>query len=113
MNSQELLIEANVADKIKDPKVIKQITIAMRHDGTLPKHAVAKLGPRPSEQDTLALWSAVLDKALTNTQYGNISQDGKFDDWLTRLYINGIVDYEDIDGEGGEDIQEMYRQIIE
>jgi hypothetical protein len=102
MNSQELLIEANVADKIKDPKVIKQISIAMRHDGTLPKHAVAKLGPRPTEHDTLALWSAVLDKALSNTQYGNISQDGKFDDWLTRLYINGIVDYEDIDGEGGD-----------
>jgi hypothetical protein len=33
------LFEANVAAKIKDPKVIKQISIAMRHDGTLPRSA--------------------------------------------------------------------------
>jgi hypothetical protein len=96
------LFEANVAAKIKDPKVIKQISIAMRHDGTLPRSAVAKLGPNPNEQDILALWSTVLDKSLTNTQYGNISTDGKFDEWLTRLYINGTVDFEDINGEGGD-----------
>jgi hypothetical protein len=96
------LFEANVAAKIKDPKVIKQISIAMRHDGTLPRSAVAKLGPNPNEQDILALWSTVLDKSLTNTQYGNISTDGKFDEWLTRLYINGPVDFEDINGEGGD-----------
>jgi hypothetical protein len=102
MKIRQLFTEANVAAKIKDPKIIKQIAIAMRHDGTLPKASVAKLGPRPSEQDTLTLWSIILDKALSNTKYGNISQDGKFDDWLTRLYINGVVDYEDIDGEGGD-----------
>ena len=94
--------EANVAAKIKDPKVIKQIFIAIRHDGTLPKAALAKLGPKPTEQDVLALWSEMLDKSLTQTDYGNISQDGKFDDWLTRLYINGQADFEDINGEGGD-----------
>jgi hypothetical protein len=102
MKITDLLLEANVAAKIKDPKVIKQISIAMRHDGTLPRAAVAKLGPKPTEHDTLSLWSAMLDKALSTTQYGDISADGKFDDWLTRLYINGILDYEDIDGEGGD-----------
>jgi len=102
MKIRQLFVEANVAAKIKDPKIIKQIAIAMRHDGTLPKASVAKLGPKPTEQDTLTLWSIILDKALSQTKYGNISQDGKFDDWLTRLYINGVVDYEDIDGEGGD-----------
>jgi hypothetical protein len=102
MNIIELIIEANVASKIKDPGRIKQIAIAMRHDGTLPKAAVAKLGPRPTEQSTLELWSQILDSSLSNTQYGNISQDGKFDDWLTRLYQNGQADYEDINGEGGD-----------
>ena len=96
------LFEANIAAKIKDPKVIKQIFIAMRHDGTLPKAAVAKLGTQPTEQQTLELWSQLLDKSLSNTRYGNISQDGKFDDWITRLYINGQADYEDINGEGGD-----------
>jgi hypothetical protein len=84
MNIIELITEANVASKIKDPGRIKQIAIAMRHDGTLPKAAVAKLGPRPTEQSTLELWSQILDSSFSNTQYGDISQDVKFDDWLTR-----------------------------
>ncbi len=96
------LIEANVAAKIKDPKTVKMLGIAMRHDGTLPPKAVAKLGPKPTDEATLQLWSEVLDASLRSTDYGDISADGKFDDWLTRLYINGIVDYEDINGEGGD-----------
>jgi len=94
--------EANVASKIKDPKTIKMLGIAMRHDGTLPKHAVAKLGPKPDDQSILALWSEMLDKSLQSTDYGDLSQDGKFDEWLTRLYTNGQADYEDINGEGGD-----------
>ncbi len=96
------IFEANVAAKIKDPKTIKMLSIAMRHDNTLPPQAVAKLGPKPSEDDTLKLWSEVLDASLRSTDYGDVSADGKFDDWLTRLYINGVVDYEDINGEGGD-----------
>lgn len=94
--------EANVAAKIKDPKTIKMLGIAMRHDGTLPKERIAKLGPKPDEASVIQLWSDILDDALRSTEYGDISADGKFDDWLTRLYINGALDYEDIDGEGGD-----------
>ena len=94
--------EANVAAKIKDPKTIKMLGIAMRHDGTLPKSSIAKLGPKPDDQSILALWSTMLDKSLSSTDYGDLSQDGKFDEWLTRLYINGAADYEDINGEGGD-----------
>lgn len=96
------IFEANVAAKIKDPKTIKMLGIAMRHDGTLPKASVAKLGPKPDDQSILDLWSEMLDKSLRSTDYGDISADGKFDEWLTRMYINGVADYEDINGEGGD-----------
>jgi len=42
------------------------------------------------------------NKLIILTDYGDLSADGKFDDWLTRLYANGVVDYEDINGEGGD-----------
>lgn len=109
------LFEANVAAKIKDPKTIKLLGIAMRHDETLPRKQIAALGPAvfsstekdPAKQEQnnqkiLGLWSEMLDSSLRTTDYGDISQDGKFDEWLTRMYISGAVDYEDINGEGGD-----------
>lgn len=102
MKLNQIVVEANVAAKLKDPKQIKMLTIAMRQDATLPKDKMAKLGPRPTDEQTVALWSELLDSSLAQTDYGNISTDGKFDEWLTRMYINGIADYEDINGEGGD-----------
>ena len=96
------IFEANVAAKIKDPKMIKQIAIAMKHDGTLPRHKVAAMGTKPTDEQALNLWSELLDSALSRTRYGDISQDGKFDEWLTRLYVNGQIDYEDLSGESGD-----------
>jgi hypothetical protein len=98
----EVIGEANVAAKIKDPKMIKQIAIAIRHDGTIPKAKIAALGPKPDDEAILKLWSELLDASLRSTDYGDVSQDGKFDEWLTRMYVNGQVDYEDINGEGGD-----------
>jgi hypothetical protein len=102
MKLKQFIVEANVAAKIKDPKTIKMLGIAMRHDGSLPKNKVAALGPKPQDEQILKLWSDVLDASLRSTDYGDISADGKFDDWLTRLYMNGQADYEDINGEGGD-----------
>ena len=102
LKQRRSVVEANVAAKIKDPKTIKMLGIAMRHDGTLPKSSIAKLGPKPDDESILALWSTMLDKSLSSTDYGDLSADGKFDEWLTRLYINGAADYEDINGEGGD-----------
>ena len=102
MKLKQFIVEANVAAKIKDPKTIKMLGIAMRHDGSLPKNKVAALGPKPEDEQILKLWSDVLDASLRSTDYGDISADGKFDDWLTRLYMNGQADYEDINGEGGD-----------
>jgi hypothetical protein len=102
MKLGQIIQEANVAAKIKDPKTIKMLGIAMRHDNTLPKNKVAALGPKPTDEQILKLWSDLLDDSLRTTDYGDISADGKFDDWLTRMYMNGIADYEDINGEGGD-----------
>jgi hypothetical protein len=102
LKKKKPVTEANVAAKIKDPKTIKMLSIAMRHDGTLPKAKVAALGPRPTDDEILKLWSELLDASMQSTDYGDISQDGKFDEWLTRMYINGVADYEDINGEGGD-----------
>lgn len=102
MKLKHIITEANIAAKLKDPKTIKRLTIAMRHDNTLPRTAVAKLGPKPTDADIVQLWSDLLDQSLSRTDYGDISADGKFDEWLTRLYINGVLDFEDINGEGGD-----------
>jgi hypothetical protein len=103
MKLKQLIVEANVASKVlKDPKMTKMLAIAFRHDNTLPKSAIAKLGPRPTDQEAVTLWSELIDGVLSNNTYGDLSRDGKFDDWLLRQYVNGIADYEDISGEGGD-----------
>jgi len=102
MKLGQIVLEANIAAKLKDPKTVKMLGIAMRHDSTLPKDKVARLGTKPTDDEIVKLWSDMLDDSLRATNYGDISADGKFDDWLTRLYTNGIVDYEDINGEGGD-----------
>jgi hypothetical protein len=95
--------EANVAQKIlKDPRQTKMLSIAWKHDHTLPPTVVARLGPKPTEQAVANAWSKLLDDTLRRNDFGDLSADGKFDEWLTRLYINGQADFEDINGEGGD-----------
>lgn len=102
MKLKQIFTEANIAAKLKDPGVIKMLGVAMRHDNTLPKSKLAALGTKPEPEQILQLWSDMLDASLRATDYGDISADGKFDDWLTRMYTRGVVDYEDINGEGGD-----------
>jgi hypothetical protein len=102
MRLAKIITEANIAAKLKDPKTIKMLGIAMRHDSSIPKNKIAALGVKPADDQIVKLWSDLLDSSLRTTDYGDLSQDGKFDDWLTRLYINGQVDYEDVNGEGGD-----------
>lgn len=100
----QIVSEANVAAKMKDPRTIKMLGVAMRHDSTIPKNKVAVLGVNPTNEQIIKLWSELLDDSLRTTNYGDISTGGKFDIWLTELYISGVVDYEDINGEGGDAI---------
>lgn len=101
--TESTITEANVAAKIgKDPKMAKMLGIAFRHDHTLPRTVISKLGPKPTDAELVQTWSDLLDDVLRRNDFGDLSADGKFDDWLTRLYINGQADYEDISGEGGD-----------
>ena len=68
MKTLDLIKEANVAAKIKDPGMIKKIYIAMTNDGTIPKAVLARLGVRPTPEQALGLWSQLLDSALGNTR---------------------------------------------
>lgn len=103
MKATDIILEANPAAKIlPDPKMTKMLAIAMRHDSTLPRTLVAKLGPKASDQDLVKVWSELIDNSLMSTNYGDLSRDGKFDAWLTRLYVNHVNNFEDINGEGGD-----------
>ena len=97
------IVEANAAEKIlKDPRTAKLIALAVKHDHTIPGPALAKLGPNPKDEDVVKLWSDLIDQTLSHTNYGDLSREGKFDAWLTKLYMNHAADYEDINGEGGD-----------
>jgi len=103
MYANDFITEANIVDKFKnDPKMVKRIAIAMRHDATIPPAKIARLGIRPNDEQILKTWAELLNQSLSNTDYGDMSAGNKFDEWLTRQFVNGQVDYEDIDGEGGD-----------
>jgi len=93
------LVEANVASKIKDPNIMRAIRIAVHNDDTIPVNMLHKLGKRPTDEHATKFLSDVIDSALSNTEYGDISKINKYDMWLVRKYVIGAVDYEDIVGE--------------
>ena len=95
--------EANVAQKIlRDPRQMKLLSVAWKNDHTLPPTVIARVGGNPTEQAVALAWSNLLDDTLRGNIDDNddLSADGKFDEWLTRLYINTRANYEDINGEG-------------
>lgn len=98
-----VVTEANIADKIiKEPGRVKQLAIAWKHDDTLPPNEIARLGPKPDDKVLATEWSNMLEQTLERTNYGDLSRDFKFADWLTKLYTTGAADWEDISGEGGD-----------
>jgi len=87
---------------LKDPKLAKMLAIAVKHDKTFPRNAIADMGPRPTVADYVEAWTRLVNETLANNKYGNLSKDGKFDNWVLRLYMNHVMDYEDLNGEGGD-----------
>lgn len=85
-----------------DPRVRKLLSIAFKQDHTIPHNSLAKLGPKPSEEDIVLELGNLIDQALSSTNYGDIAKDGKFDDYILRQYMNGEIEYEDISGEVGD-----------
>jgi hypothetical protein len=60
------------------------------------------MGPRPTVADYVQSWSKLVNQTLAKNEYGDLSKEGKFDSWLLKLYNNHAIDYEDLNGEGGD-----------
>jgi hypothetical protein len=103
MRATHFLTEADISTNImKDPKLAKMLAIAVRHDRTFPKNEIADMGPRPTVADYVQAWSKLVNQTLAKNEYGDLSKEGKFDSWLLKLYNNHAIDYEDLNGEGGD-----------
>ena len=103
MRATHFLTEADISTNImKDPKLAKMLAIAIRHDNTFPKNEIADMGPRPTVADYVQAWSKLVNETLAKNEYGDLSKEGKFDNWLLKLYNNHAIDYEDLNGEGGD-----------
>ena len=94
--------ESQVYKKITDPKQQKQLAIAVYNDNTFPRASIARLGPRPRDEDVVKMFSDELDKALSDTSYGDISKSGKYDQFILKNYLNHAMDFEDFSGEGSD-----------
>lgn len=113
MKINNIITETNIAPQIlKDPKLTKMLAIAMKHDNTLDINTIPMLGPKVDDTTIVNLWGKIVDESLSNTNYGNISTINKFEMWLLKLYINGVVTYEDINGEGGDTLGAWYSLSI-
>jgi hypothetical protein len=92
--------EAQVIKKLLgNEQDMRRIALAMRHDETLPRMVLVRLGQRPTDIQMAEAWSQLLDNMLSNTNFGDLSASGKFDMFVTRLYMNGQADYETLHGE--------------
>ena len=101
MKLQSVLAETAFRDKLlKDPRMVKQLAIAWRHDHTTPRDIRAVLGPNPEPNSIASRWATMLDQELVYTLGEQYGRNPKFADWLTDLYITGRADWEDISGEG-------------
>lgn len=106
MKITQILQEANIAQKIKnDARTLKQFELAWRHDPTVPREVRTRLGPRAAPQEIADFWGNEVDKLLRadspdrDLPWPDLSTEGKFDDWLLKIYTTGANDWEDISGE--------------
>lgn len=96
----DILNEVDIADRLtKDPQKLRLLSLAMRHDRTLPRNIASRLGPKHTDAEAARLYSDSIEGYLARTRYGDLSRDYKFADWLTRLYLSGGAEFEDIKGE--------------
>lgn len=112
MRAQHFVTEANLPGKIKsDPKTLKLINLAWRHDNTVPRPIRTKLGPNPSPETVADFWGQEIDKLLSGTDddwTSDLSSEGKFDSWLIKQYTNGNIDWEDLTGEAVDRLNKFH-----
>lgn len=112
MRAQHFVIEANLPGKIKsDPKTLKLLNLAWRHDPTVPRPIRTKLGPNPSPETVADFWGQEVDKLLNghnDNWTSDLSSEGKFDSWLIKQYTNGNIDWEDLTGEAVDRLNKFH-----
>lgn len=102
MNIKDIINEANGYKKVTDPRLKKMIALAVMHDATFPREELVKLDRHPKDDDVVKMLSDLIDRSLSNTMYGDVSRDGKYDQWLLKKYADGAINYEDLTGEGAD-----------
>jgi hypothetical protein len=102
--SQIILERFDPAKILANPKEAKMLAIAFQHDHTIPRAIIARMGPKPSLEQVVDEWTTLLNDQLENSGYGDLSANGKMDDWLFRQYVNGLANWEDISGEAIESL---------
>lgn len=95
---KEILTES-LATKVTDPKTKKLLPIALMHDATLPFNLLSMVGKRPTEEQALNFLEQIITKSVNNSEYGDPEIINKYGPWLVRQYSNGVLNYEDINGE--------------
>jgi len=117
MKAYEFLFESRIVDQLlsqntddKDPK-LKAFEIAFRNDTSIPLNSRALLVSKgkSSAKNSLLAWREMIDKALANTGYGDMSAGRYFEEWLFNRYIQFAIDYEDISGEA--DVLGMWKVL--
>lgn len=103
------LFEDPFTDRLKgDPKAVKMLYIAMKHDNTLPSKVFGFLGVNPTPDRVIDVWGKLLN-AVNKTPGGQpISPDNKFYGWVTQVYTNGGVNWENLISRGRENLESFY-----
>ena len=96
------LTEGRLDNMLKDPQVSRTLARLLSNDPTVPPTVLARMGPNPTEEDLIEFWKKVLDSTLGETTFGDMRHNELFYPWLTRQYLHGHVDYEDVTGEAGD-----------
>ena len=103
MKCRDIIKEAKVAERIaRDPRLSRLVAVAFKMDHTVPTNVRVQLGPRPTEPDMIKKVGEHIDRSLANSEYGDLSREGKFDEWLLRLYTDGTITWEDINGQAAD-----------
>jgi len=59
--SQIILERYDAAKILANPKEAKQLAIAFKHDHTIPRQVIARMGPNPSMEVVIEEWSKLLN----------------------------------------------------
>ena len=101
-----------ISENVNVANINKMLGLRIRLDRTFPLHVRAALGRldynNPKDMENLRqVWYKELDKQFRNAQSIDFSAQREYRyilDWITNNYIKGFIDFEDLTGQGIDDI---------